>query len=249
LSQIPSQNPYRLATAGNSAGTLILEFFRNRDRWQHRWLLEHKGQAIIWLTSVEGNEGNEGNQGDGGNQGGEGCEGNQAGAWPPSPPLQELDSLSLSAGPAIFGVGRGGTAHWSVSFLQDRQSATADSILTEWACCWKSNPAHQKTAQPVFQSTYRLAEGVQARLSSANRIELNREDKRLIIEILDAPPHRSQVLLEAAHNQAVHNQAAHNQADHCRADHYQADRLVIAAILSAEPAPNVRWNYRICLQA
>lgn len=220
-----SASPYRLDAAGSPEESLVLEFCRHRDRWQHRWLLDRKGQLTVWMISVEGDD---------------------AQVWPPSPPLQELDRLTVPAGPAIFGVGRGGLAHWSVSFLQDRQPianspassarnriadpisdsappAAGESILAEWACCWKPRLATQQTNQPTFQSTYRLADGVIGQPTAANRVELGLNDARLIIEVLETPPHRSHICLEG-------------------------NLLVIAAILSAEPAPkapNVRWNFRV----
>jgi len=198
---------YQLACPGNFA----IEFFRHLDRWQHRWVVDIDGQIVPLLTSEEGDDSQN---------------------WPPSPPLQELDHLSVSAGPAIFGVGRGGVAHWSVSLLLENPSgqgthpegdSPAATVVTEWACCWNATSADPHQPQPRFQSSYQLATGVQGEQLSENLVQLTFLNESLMIQAFDAPPHQSIC-------------------------HLEGDRLTVAAKRTAESTANVRWNYRIWLK-
>ncbi len=75
-------------------------------------------------------------------------------AWPPSPPIQELSRETIGDRELLLGVGRAGTAHWSVSI----ETLVIDGravLFFDWACR-SSQPAGwlgcSYRAEPAGQS-------------------------------------------------------------------------------------------------
>lgn len=102
---------------------LKIVFSKTADRWSHKILLRVGTTDVLLLTSVEGDAET---------------------AWPPSPPLQDLDVHELGNGTAVLAVGMAGTAHWSASFSAEANSDQAEGgspefVLADLACSFKKS--------------------------------------------------------------------------------------------------------------
>ena len=83
-----------ISALDESGNGLVLEFFREQDRFAHTISLQAAGKKIGRLHSVEGN-------------------GDQD--WPVSPPGQQLSIESQPSGDVALLVGMAGKCHWSMS--------------------------------------------------------------------------------------------------------------------------------------
>ncbi len=100
-----SKTPIRLA-----AGSTVVEFTWERDRWRHEVLTPRGGWGSLEAAA----------------------DGRSDARWPASPVLVEVSLVELAGGPAVLGIGLAGRSHFSLSVASCPD--LADTLLFEAAC-------------------------------------------------------------------------------------------------------------------
>lgn len=144
---------------------IAVDFRRHDDRYAHTISLRSDGRAITMLDSREGARDL---------------------AWPPSPPLQQIEVDCPGGNHRALLVGMAGRSHWSVG-IELQQGAAA--VRFDVACRIKVEPNETDMIDPdsaILRSTYLTAATVLEQSDAALLLESNMH--RLRIESLDAGP-------------------------------------------------------------
>lgn len=136
-----------------TAGEVALDWVSRDDRLAHEVVLLSDTTRRSLLASVEGDD---------------------SMAWPPSPPIQEINRDTIGGRATHFGVGRAGTSHWSVSVQCDHGPAAGDAepgeLVFQWACRVKQRPIRLGVRYRLVQPRGDLPVGCLCRIDSGEAV-------------------------------------------------------------------------------